>query len=373
MPAPSSNDEYWAPIFHSLEKGAFAQSLNLLDKELSNQSDPTLVLLRTMLKTIVSNICEAEDKIENYKTAYDSAVDKRDVLLGQLGELTQSLSQTLSLTPNGENGLHQPNRIGSSANPPYRWQVSMLGSFELLQNGKLLEKWPSQKGKSILKYLVLNRSRPIAKEVLMDKFWPDSDLESARNNLNVVIYGIRKALRNGNPDYSHLLYSDDSYQLNPNIDIWLDVEIFQDLVNKGKFLYQRGQTEQALEAFHTADELYNGEFLEEDRYEDWVIPFRQDLQDEWVDLVYLMCEHYLKAKNFKLCIPLCKKLLNIDSALEEIHQRLMICYAKVGQINLAIRQYHTCLTTLEHELGVPPSAETIALIEKIKHREPLDV
>jgi DNA-binding SARP family transcriptional activator len=48
-----------------------------------------------------------------------------------------------------------------------------------------IEDWPSSKGKSIFKYLVAHRERPVAKEVLMEVFWPGARPDAARNNLNV--------------------------------------------------------------------------------------------------------------------------------------------------------------------------------------------
>ena len=60
----------------------------------------------------------------------------------------------------------------------------------------------------------------------MELFWPEAHPDAARNNLNVSIYGLRQALRSINPDYSHILFQEESYLLNPVMELWIDIEEF---------------------------------------------------------------------------------------------------------------------------------------------------
>jgi two-component SAPR family response regulator len=163
--------------------------------------------------------------------------------------------------------------------------VYCLGTFRVYQNEQPIEDWPSSKGKAIFKYLLTHRERPVAKEILMDLFWTDADPDSARNNLNVAIYGLRQALRNDRWKFSHVLFQNDSYQFNPKLRFWIDYEGFTKGMLTAQSLERQGRLANAIREFTSTEALYQGEFLEEDRYEDWLLPLRQRLQDDYLRLL----------------------------------------------------------------------------------------
>jgi len=247
--------------------------------------------------------------------------------------------------------------------------VHCLGPFQMYSDNKPIERWPSNKGKSIFKYLVTNRERPVAKEVLMDLFWPEADPDSARNNLNVAIYGLRQAFRNGDTDFSHVLYQNEHYLLNPELQIWLDVEEFMTLFQKGQRFRRDGHVKEAVREFHAAEALYQGEFLEEDRYEEWLMPLRQQLTSNYLELLEHLGQYYFDKEEYTSCITICRSMLAIDTCLEDTHCRLMYCHYRQGQQHLSLRQYHLCVRALKEELEVAPGPKTEELYEKIRHHE----
>jgi DNA-binding SARP family transcriptional activator len=247
--------------------------------------------------------------------------------------------------------------------------VYCMGPFQVYQDDQPIKDWPSSKGKCIFKYLVTHRERPIAKEVLMELFWPGAHPDAARNNLNVAIYGLRQALRQARPSFSHVLFQDDCYLLHPDLQIWVDCEAFMERFRVAQALERRGKLVAAIREYHAAEALYQGEFLEEDRYEDWLIPQRQSLQDDYLSLLERLSRYYLGQHDYTTCVPLCNKMLAVDSCCEDAHRWLMRCYSRQGQPYLALRQYHLCMETLQKELDVPPMDETLALYQRIRAGE----
>jgi DNA-binding SARP family transcriptional activator len=246
--------------------------------------------------------------------------------------------------------------------------VYCLGSFRLYQDERPIREWPSGKGKSIFKYLLTHRERPVAKEILMDLFWPDTDPDSARNNLNVAIYGMRQALRNDGRGFSHVIFRNDSYLFNPRLNFWVDYESFVRRVQTAQSMERQGELAKAIHAYTSAEVLYQGEFLEEDRYEDWLIPQRQRLQAEYLNLLDRLSHHHYEHNDLTNCAHLCLKMLAIDACREEAHRRLMRCYYHQGQPYLALRQYHLCFESLNAELDIVPSASTTELYERIRRQ-----
>lgn len=249
--------------------------------------------------------------------------------------------------------------------------VYCFGQFQVYLNDQPVESWPSGKGKSVLKYLVAHRKRPVAREVLMDLFWPGSDASSARNNLNVAIYGLRKALRNVNPDDSHVLFQNGRYLLNPDLDIWIDAEEFLKQHGFAQKEEKAGNMAAAIRIYNTAESLYRGEFLLEDRYEEWVIPVRRDFQIRHLNILTRLSKYYFRDEDYGACITICHKMLAKDACLEDTHRLLMRCYARQGQYHLALRQYHQCRTMLRQELEVSPSPETKQLFDRIRRHDPV--
>ena len=249
--------------------------------------------------------------------------------------------------------------------------VYCLGQFQAYLNNQPVESWPSGKGKSILKYLVTHRKRPIAKEVLMELFWPEANSSAARNNLNVAVYALRQMLRNVNPDYSHILFQDDRYLLNPELDVWVDAEEFLEQYEIAQG-YEKGRDlVSAIRTYSTAETLYRGEFFQEDRYEEWIIPVRRDFQIRHLDILTQLSNYYFKRQDYGACTTTCNKMLAVDSCLEDAHRLLMRCYSRQGQYYLALRQYHQCLSMLEQELEIAPAPQTVQLFEKIRRHEPV--
>jgi DNA-binding SARP family transcriptional activator len=249
--------------------------------------------------------------------------------------------------------------------------IYCLGTFRAYEDEHPIEEWPSRKGKAIFKYLLLHRQQRITKEVLMEQFWPEATAEAARNNLNVAIYGLRQALRNGYPDFSHVLYQDDCYFLNPEMGIWVDLEQFEFIYQKACQKMQRGDTAVALPDLHAAELLYQGELLAEDRYEDWPAAQRQQLQQNYLQLLTRLCDHYFATQQYATCITFANKLLRVEPCHEVTHRLLMRAYARQQQGYLALRQYHQCVELLAEELAVPPDPVTTQLYEAIRSHKPI--
>jgi DNA-binding SARP family transcriptional activator len=244
--------------------------------------------------------------------------------------------------------------------------VYCLGSFRVYQDDQPIQDWKSSKGKAIFKYFVVHRKVPVAKEVLMDLFWPDSTPDAARNNLNVAIYGLRQTLRQTRPGLSHISFQDDHYLLKPELQIWVDVEAFAEHFRMAQNLEQRGELALAIHEYRAAETLYQGEFLADDRYEDWPMPQRQRLETDYFSLLDRLSRYYLDQEDYDASATMCKKMLAVDPCREEAHRRLMRYYSQQNQRYLALRQYHLCIEALENELNVGPSQATMELYEQIR-------
>jgi DNA-binding SARP family transcriptional activator len=247
--------------------------------------------------------------------------------------------------------------------------VYCLGAFRVFVNDSLVADWPNCKSKSVFKYLVAHRARPVSKEVLMETFWANAEPEPSRNSLNVAICNARKALAQYGSEYSFIEFSDGCYAIGPKLTVWVDVDTFRQHCANARRLDARGDRAAAAKEYRVAESLYQGDFLADDRYDDWLFETRQQLREEYIGLLTYLSNYGLSQDNQELCVASCEKLLLTDACNEAAHRRLMRCYAQLGQTHLAIRQYHLCIEALSRELGLQPSLKTVELFQNIRrHR-----
>ena len=249
--------------------------------------------------------------------------------------------------------------------------VYCLGQFQAYQDDQPIEDWPNYKSKLIFKFLITHRERPLAKELLMDVFWPDSPPGAARNNLNVAIHGIRKVLHLTRPNFSHILFKEGQYWLNPKLTIWIDAEEFSKHIKIAQNLKASADPAVILREYQKAETLYQGDFLEEDRYEEWTIIPRESLRLAYLDCLSQLSQVYFQQEQYLAASSLCQRILAYDDCSENAYCLLMRCYARQGQPNLALRLYHACRATLRTELDMPPSPETQSLFERIRGYKPV--
>lgn len=247
---------------------------------------------------------------------------------------------------------------------PYM-MVYFLGSFQVFQGEERITEWESYKARDIFKYLLVNRIKPVMKDTLMETFWPDAAPEAAPRNLHQAIYSLRQTLRGKQPEFQHICFENDCYFYNPNLKVWLDFEEFENQIQAARHLEATGNLVEAIENYDLAESIYQGDFLEEDLYEEWPRLKRTQLQIAYLDVANRLTNHYRQLHEYPSAITLCRKIISYDRCNEKAHRQLIRCYLAQGQRQLALRQYLTCIATLQEDLGLSPSTETLELHRQI--------
>ena len=250
---------------------------------------------------------------------------------------------------------------------PLSISVQMLGNFSLTIQDTPLD-LPSSRSLSLLKYLLLNHRQNTPREMLIDLFWPDVSMERGRNNLNVAMNGIRTSLRTVT-DTPVILYKDSAYGMARDLQFWVDVEEFEKLVNSGKRLDARNRMSSAISDYETAVSLYQGDFLEENPYENWTVLPRERLRLAYLATLDRLSHIYYNQERYAMCITFSQLILARDRCREDAHCMLMRCYSRQGQDHLALRQYQACVESLRLELDVAPAPETTKLYELIRQHK----
>jgi DNA-binding SARP family transcriptional activator len=247
----------------------------------------------------------------------------------------------------------------------HRLRAWVLGKFALANGGSSVASWSGTKGQSIFKYLLAQRGRAVHKEVLMELLWPDGDPEASRRSLHQAIYSLRKTLRDVDPGGDHVLFENDCYLLNPDLDIWVDAMEFEARAATGLRLETSGRREQARGEYLRADGLYRGPYLEDSLYDDWSLDERQRLWSLFLDVAWHLGELLMTEQRYGDSLALCRKVHGMDACNEKATRLMMRCYSAQGQRELAVRQYAILEDHLHRELATTPSADTRQLLRDI--------
>ncbi len=154
----------------------------------------------------------------------------------------------------------------------------LLGELRVAFQERPIEMWSSGRGRAVFEYLLVNRHSKVRRDHLMSVFWPEVPSDAARNSLNVAIHGLRQSLRTVAGDTAFVIHQDHAYFIEPTLDIWVDVEVFEERLKAANQHLASAELIKAEEAFEAATSLYQGEFLADDPYEAWAIVTREHLR-----------------------------------------------------------------------------------------------
>ncbi|GHO87370.1 hypothetical protein KSZ_53760 [Dictyobacter formicarum] len=217
---------------------------------------------------------------------------------------------------------------------------------------------------SVLVYLLLHRDMPQSRSQLAFLLWPDTSEVQAYSNLRKVLHQLRQLL----PAADRLLVVDrHSVQWRPQAELsWmLDVQDFEQMLTQAE---QAAVTVDKQQALTHAVQLYRGDFFA-GSYEEWVLQERDRLRQLYLEAVGRLTTLLEEGRDYAAALKLCQRLQRYDPLREATYRQLMRLYALQGDRAAALRTYHTCATTLEHELGVEPAESTRHIYESLLQME----
>jgi len=232
--------------------------------------------------------------------------------------------------------------------------VSTLGRFAVERDGGPVgrQEWQSKKARDLLKILVARRGRPTPRDVLMEALWPGQDPRRVSNRLSVASSTLRAVLdpERHYPADQFVETSGDAIRLQPaNVDV--DLEEFFEHAEKGLALRERAQGQEARAQLDAAETAYLGDFLEEDLYEDWAAPVREEARTLYVTVAAALAELTDAAGERDAAIRYRLRMLERDPYDESAHLGIVAALINAGRHGEARRTYREYVARME-EIGV---------------------
>ncbi len=211
--------------------------------------------------------------------------------------------------------------------------IQTLGGFSVAVDGVEVPTaaWGSRHSRQLCKRLVAARGWPVTRELLFDQLWPDeSDTRKLGARLSVQLSAVRRVLDGG--------------VIADRETVALDVGVVQT----------------DLQAFFEAEDsraivdLYVGEFLPEDQYDDWTSVVRDEARRRFVTAAKELADEALDAGDAAEVARLAYRILEVDDYEDHGHRLLVRALLDLDRVGEA-RRAHGRWSSEMSELGIDVS------------------
>ena len=256
------------------------------------------------------------------------------------------------------NCWHVARQSGKTGTPmdSHTLHIRLLGDFRIRIGERVIadEDWKLRKAAGIVKLLALEPTHRLHREQILDTLWPDLDPDAAANNFRYALYTARRILDAGGIP----LREGEYLSLGDNESVWVDTHAFEAASD-----IARRSNDPA--ACRPAADLYRGELLPSDRYEEWLDARRVALHASFVEVIIKLALVSEEAGDISSAIDTWQRLIAVDPVHEEAHAHLMLLHSRAGRQREALAQFDRLTGALASELGVEPDPVTQQLARAI--------
>ena len=239
------------------------------------------------------------------------------------------------------------NRKGVGGESPVRLEVRLLGSVEVILDGRRLRAFNSLRLQRFLALIAL-RNEPQHRSRLAFELWPESDESQARTNLRKLLHELRQILHD----------VDEFVEIDNEIVRWIptgpshvDVSRFREAIASGDL--------------ELAARLYTGDLLPA-CYDEWVLEERARLRSEAYEALVWLTEQSAERGEHKETIRHAQGIIELEPTDEAAVRMQMKAHLALNDRAAALRAYHRYAEVLDRELAVPPGDEILAMYRELR-------
>lgn len=230
--------------------------------------------------------------------------------------------------------------------------VQLFGGMSIVLGGEEQQQAvPGGKAKLLLAYLVLAFDRPLSRKQIAFEFWPDSSEKQALSNLRKLLHDLRERL----PLIERYI------KITPASIGWNDELPCESDVRR----FEQATLGQTLHELRHAEVLYCGELLP-GFFEEWLVAKRELLAQTYVNVLDKLVALLESQREYSAALFYANKLLTHNNLREESYRTLMRLHALNKDAAGAVSVYRQLQKTMQSELGIEPSEETVRLFQRLK-------
>ncbi|HEY8285077.1 MAG TPA: tetratricopeptide repeat protein [Chloroflexota bacterium] len=245
-------------------------------------------------------------------------------------------------------------------------RVRTLGDFVVWRGADPVpaDGWSQRKVALLFKCLLSTPGHKLHREQLLDLLWPNANQDRGPKLLRQTLYRLRQLL--GRPDsrQEYVRLEGDLVVLAPMpegsapVD-WLDALVFERAATAALAGADAVATRSALA-------LYAGDFLPDERYEEWAVRRREVLREQYRALLLHLADLRERQGGNEEAMRCLRTLLASDPCHEDAARALMRLQAEAGRHVDALRTYQQLAQSLRRDLDLAPDNETTARYDQVR-------
>ena len=252
---------------------------------------------------------------------------------------------------------------GQAGRPQAALRIELLGGFRVAAGEVTVNEaaWRLRKARGLIKLLALTPEHSLHREQVIETLWPESDPAAAANNLRQALFVARRALDScGEDGAARMGLAQDVLSLATER-LEIDVEEFEEAAAEA-------ERAPSIANHRAAIDLYGGELLPEDRFDEWATARRRALRERHLILLVDLALLLEEAGDRAAAAASLQQALVHEPLHERAHRELMRIYALTGRRQRALAQFHLLRESLRREFEDEPDDETRRLYQQILTR-----
>lgn len=255
-------------------------------------------------------------------------------------------------------------------------KVTLFGGLEVMTAaGPVPAKaWRKRKARLLFAMLAVRRGGDVPTDQILDYLWPEFPEEKALNNMYVVWSAMKHALSPELPRGEQCPYVERVGRMCHLVraNVTTDLDAFEDKLAEGRKADHTGDADVAIGAYREVMDIYRGELLPGDAYDDWFRTARDRCKHEYSDAALRLSALLDARGDVPEALQVLRQALIHDPWREDLYQSILRHQISEGQRSAAIETYLNCRSRLTEDLGIDPSAETNKLYQHVLAMESPD-
>ncbi len=167
-------------------------------------------------------------------------------------------------------------KSGRKAEESGQLAVCAFGGLSFYYRGAPVSiSWESQKARLLFCYLLVTYDQWVHRDKVIELLWPGGDEGAAINNFKTTLSRLRKSFF-GSRSINPVLTQGEAVRIDQNA-INLDASMFRNKATTGIKMLARGDIKAAKSYLEAAQDLYSGEFLPEEPFNQFITAARSEL------------------------------------------------------------------------------------------------
>jgi DNA-binding SARP family transcriptional activator len=245
--------------------------------------------------------------------------------------------------------------------PPATIRIRTLGETVVETSAAVMRAdWLDHRPGRLLKYLVAHRYTPMHADAIAEALWPRARADTT-STVRHLVHALREKLEPSRGRYQRsifILARNGGYLLNPER-VTVDADDFEREAKAGLIAMTANERPAAVAHMRRALELYSGDFLIDERFEDWAIAERERLRELATKPLRILAQ---LSEDGDEATAYLERLAAMEPLDVDIHKELIVLWLRQGRRGRALRHYRALQSRLMRELGERVTFDLVELM-----------